>query len=103
MTPNRFWRGIFPRTPKAVRRTAGIVALLLGLYGGYGIYTAVSWEVTGKGIYSLGKYDSGEVVTREGSPFKFRQATNRVWAWSTVCLVVATINFTFYRKLNECV
>ena len=102
MTPNRFWRGKFPRTPKAVRRTAGIVALLLGLYGGYGIYTAVSWEITGKGFYTPRHY-KGEVVTREGSPLKFRQATNRVWTWSTVCLVVATINFTFYRKLNECV
>lgn len=98
MPPNLLWQ-----RPKAVKRSAAIAAVLLAVYGGYGAYTAISWEVTGKGLYSRGKYSEAEVVTREGSAVKFRQATNRVWAMSGVCFVVAIISFTFYRKLNECV
>lgn len=72
------------------------------LCAGMLVYHATHNEVTGTATYRrFGKHDTAELITRESSPEKFRVATNLLWGAGIICLGVAAITFTFYRKLEE--
>ena len=63
-------------------------------------YHAARNEITGTATYhaSFGKHSTAEAVTRDSSPAKFRVATNLLWGAGIVCLGVAAVTFTCYRK-----
>src|ERR1043166_5006598 len=63
---------------RRVQRTALAFAILLGIYGGWSVYTALSNEITGTAVYTTSRF-SHEQVTRETSPTQFRRATNVAW------------------------
>src|ERR1051325_4461091 len=73
----------------AVAQTAScralVVAVAAAICSALVAFNAASCERTGKANYSdgHGRWGLGTVpVTREGSPGKFRQATNNTWALS---------------------
>jgi hypothetical protein len=80
---------------------AAIGAVVLG--GVLGCQAA-SNEVSGTAIYhhGFGRRSRSELVTREVSPAKFREATNVLWAGSIICVLGGAIAFGFSRKLDDC-
>jgi len=72
--------------------------ILAGLLG----YRAISNEITGTATYrGSRRFSRPELVTRDASPAKFRQATNFLWAGSILCLAVGAVAFGFSRKLDN--
>jgi len=63
-------------------------------------YHAASNEITGTATYHefFHRRDKSEAVTRDGSPAKFRQATDLLWGASGLFLAGSLINFSIYRK-----
>jgi hypothetical protein len=86
------------RSTKAFLTT--VVAII---WSGVLAYQATTNEITGQAMYwhGLGISSSREPVTREGSPAKFRVATNLKWALSIVCASVGVGAFVFYRKSED--
>lgn len=66
-------------------------------------YKAVSFQIRGEATYFNGKgrwYLGTELVSRNGSPAKFRQAIQETWGVSMFLALVTGICFTFHRKLR---
>ncbi len=80
----RGWRA--PHT----RRFASFWVIFLVASGGLTAYRAISYEITGKAIYSTSRF-SHEEVTRQSSPTNFRRATNMAWGWTGFCFLSAVI------------
>ena len=93
----------FDASPTHVRRVALVVAIVGLIVCGLNAYWAASNEMTGTAVYSVGLRSStrSEHVTRESSPAKFRQATNRLWVGSGFSLVVSVGAFRFFRKIDD--
>lgn len=77
-----------------------IGALILGGVLGY---QAVSNELSGTATYHRGggRGSRSEQVTREGSPTKFREATNLLWGGSLLCVLGGSAAFILSRKLDD--
>lgn len=91
----------------AVVRTSSLRALIVcvaaALCGALVAYRAFSCEKTGHANYRhwSGRGGWNEPVTREGSPAKFRAATNNTWAMSLFLVMVSGGCFILYRKLES--
>lgn len=88
----------------ALSQTASLKALFAGIGAtmlcGLFIYFAALNEITGTATYHrnfLAKHDTGEPVTRESSPAKFRTATNILWGGSALCFGAAVVSFVACR------
>ena len=79
---------------------ASFGALFLGGFLGY---EALSNEMAGTAEYSrwLDRRSKTELVTREASPEKFREATNYLWGGSLLGVVVAAAAFRFSRRSED--
>jgi type IV secretory pathway VirB2 component (pilin) len=65
-------------------------------------YKAICFEVRGTATYfnGHGRWNMRtELVTREASPAKFRQAIQETWAASLFLAMFSALLFTFHRKL----
>jgi hypothetical protein len=94
-----------PSAPIDARRGFLLLAVAAIIVGGIVAYQAISNEITGEAIYykRTGLKSSVAVhITRESDPSKFRSVTNFRWGVSLICLSVAVVGFTFYRKLDDC-
>ena len=66
-------------------------------------WQAAGNESTGQAVYrnGWGRGTKYELVTREASPVKFRQATNFMWGVSGLFLGASIISFVLYRKIDD--
>ena len=95
-----------PSSPIDARRKFLLLAVAATFGGGVTAYQAATNEITGEAIYHkpTGAKSSVAVhITRESDPSNFRRVTNFRWGMSVICLSVAVVGFTFYRKLDDCV
>jgi hypothetical protein len=100
-----------PTSPFDARKGFLLLAVGASIVCGIAGYEAGYNEITGQAIDSKpNKADTGlsgtsvpVLVTRQGSPARFRRITNWHWAASLFCLGVAVVGFTCYRKLGDCV
>src|SRR4051812_22467127 len=89
------------RTPS---RQSLIGCIGLGVCCALIAYKALSYEISGIGIYfnGQGRLSLGtETVTRQQSPAKFRQGANMTWGFSAYFGVFSAAYFVRYRKLRS--
>jgi len=94
---------MFPHgdSPEVVRRVAGLVAVLT-VFGGLlalGMLGKSLW--TGEAIYKRSRYAPAELVHRDTSPEKFRDAINVLALSAGVAGAFFAVSGWFYRKLGE--
>lgn len=78
------------------------VAIGALICAGFLAWQAASNELSGTAIYrGVGRGSRVELVTRQLSPAKFREATNFLWAGSIVALFAGVVAFNLYRKLDD--
>ena len=90
-------------SPTASRQLI-VCAIAIALCSALVAYKARTSEVTGKATYfnGHGRWFLGtEMVTREDSPARFRQATNETWAASLFLAMVSGGCFMFNRKFRS--
>src|SRR5512133_2962880 len=95
-----------PSSPVDARRGLLLLAVAATIVAGIMTYQAASNEITGEAIYHkpTGAKSSVAVhISKESDPSRFRKVTNFRWGMSVICLSVAVVGFTLYRKLDDCV
>jgi len=91
------------KSPRSARRSAILAPILALVLSGLFAFEAGSNEITGKATPGVGRgqlWSRNEVLTREDSPSKFRDAANLLWGLSGFCLVVSAFSFRYYRKID---
>ena len=98
------WTTPLPPSPLDARRGFLLLAIGAFIVAGLLAYQAASNEITGQAIYHkrTGYRSSKAVlVTRQNDPDKFHKVTNFRWGISILCLSVAAVSFTLFRKLDD--